>query len=144
MRARGLVCVAVLGIVACLTSCSVPLPWGARLNSDGTVDFAECADGRGRVSFDYLLSDERPGGETGPVEWQIDRVHDVVTEPQIILYGTVPMGFEGAQALPPPDGWSSVEVGSALIYRSELEEGEWVWRDGRLPFIPNVPCEAVR
>ena len=129
-----------------LTGCTPGLDdMGVRLNADGTVDQVLCDSGGG-FSVDYRVGDS---DWSGPVEWEgadawTHPATAASSEGQVIRYGRLPFGASShSTALPPPPGWTVVELSRASFARDELVEGEWVWTTSDWPWIPAMPCGDV-
>jgi len=136
MKRKLLAGAVLIGCLA-LTACTAPISYGVRLNSDGTVDYANCSPGLAEHEVDY-----RVGDEAGVTEWGLTPGIDADLPHTVIEYGVLPDGFTGA-ALPPPRDWTSVDVGFAHYERSELVVDDWVWEDNNFEWIPGQPCMEV-
>jgi hypothetical protein len=135
---RSLAALALVAGCLVLTSCTAPISYGVRLNSDGTVDYANCPSGIYSFEVDY-----RVGEENSYAEWVLlpdDRT--VSMSNRIIEYGVIPDGYTGV-ALPPPEGWTTVEVGPGTFERTDLIIDDWVWEDNNFEWIPGQPCMDV-
>jgi hypothetical protein len=89
-----------------LAGCSVPTPFGMRLNTDGTVDYLICRGSSGVVEVDYGYDSEAIDAEPSP-EW---RAAGPSSGRDVIRYGEEPDGFERGWLEPPPPGWDWVTV----------------------------------
>lgn len=137
-RGRRHICAAAACAVAlALAGCSYVNRVAARLNADGSLDFATC-DARDADSFE--------------VEWQYP---DMTNEPAARVSVTPIVGQVEAgdvfhlDAIVPSDGWEAVWVTSAghdgggisgLFRAQDLESGTWVWNQTGI-FIGTVDVE---
>ena len=125
---------AVVGATLLLTSCTPGIPFGARLNEDGTVDHVVCTGDYG-VLVDYISSSE------STVEWNpLDADGERIRAGGVLYYGQALQGVP-TQSAPPPEDWTEVELTMGGFLRSELEVGRWVWETEFFGFIPDRPCE---
>ena len=116
-----------------LTSCTPGIPFGARLNADGTVDHVVCYGDYG-VHVDYISPSE------SVVEWEpLDAAGERIQGGGVLYYGQALQGVP-TQAAPPPEDWTEVDLTVGDFLRSELEEGRWVWETEYVAFIPDRPC----
>ena len=129
---RVLAATAAVGLLACMTGCSVPSGYGVRLNPDGTVDFVNCLTSSA-LSFDfavdYMMTGSKAQGD--PIEWEASANDPAVVQEnyEVMLYGVAPDGYTTISLLDPPEGWLYVELGGIRAYRGDLIEGEWMWHN---------------
>jgi hypothetical protein len=142
MRRRIGVGVGVAIAILTLAGCSVPTPFGMRLNADGTVDYLICSGSSGVIEVDYGYDSEAIDAEPSP-EW---RAAGPSSGRDVIRYGEEPDGFERGWLEPPPPGWDWVTVSHPWVSaaRDELVEDEWVWfSTADYPWIPEHPCDGA-
>lgn len=144
MGVRRVAAVAVMGVTAMvLGGCSVPTSFGARLNSDDTVDYVICNGEGTRVEVDYLYDGESPWAEDAPeAEWIAKGSRRVGLD--VVRYGDPPEGFVTMVYAEPPANWDWVSFGGESMGRDDLVEGEWVWMyTSDYPWVPEHPCDGV-
>lgn len=128
-----LVGAAAIAVVAAVTSCTPGIPYGARLNADGTVDHVVCSGEYG-VRVDYVSADE------SVVEWDPrDASGERVEAGGVLYYGQSLQGVP-TESAPPPEDWAAVDLTVGEFERSDLEVGTWVWETEFLAFMPDRPC----
>jgi hypothetical protein len=142
-RTRALALVLVTG--ALLASCSVPAPFGLRLNADGTVDSAECYGLPSKFTVDYVTADERADQDLWVAEWVLflgaSATHE---EAEVVRYGEEPPGSVSTALADPPSDWVLVSTSVGSADRDDLVEGEWVWwYTSRYPWEPEHPCDGL-
>jgi hypothetical protein len=143
MRRRRFLTVATALVVVGLVGCSVPQPYGLRLNADGTVDAVECYGMGSNFEVDYRLAGESMSSESP--EWALDVGPDAEHhDPVVVRYGRAPAGSTTTVFEDPPEGWVEVWTSVGSADRGELIEGEWVWRaTSDFPWEPEHPCDGV-
>jgi hypothetical protein len=134
-----------LVIAVALIGCSVPTPYGLRLNADGTVDSAECYGLPSAFTVDYVTSEEIDDQDSWVEEWTLflgaSASHD---EAEVVRYGEEPEGSRSTVLLDPPSDWVFVTTSVGSADREELVEGEWVWwYTSRYPWEPEHPCGGL-
>jgi hypothetical protein len=145
MRSLGRAVALALVATVALVGCSVPSPYGLRLNSDGTVDAAECYGLPSKFTVDYVTSDELDDQDSWVEEWILflgaSASHD---EAEVVRYGEVPDGSVTTELRDPPSDWVFVSTSVGSAARDELVEGEWVWwYTSRYPWEPEHPCGGL-
>lgn len=133
-----------LAMVGLLAGCSVPSPYGLRLNADGTVDAVDCYGLGSNFTVDYRLADEP--WDTDTFEWELligpEAGHG--DDPAVVRYGVAPDGGTTTLLEDPPADWVEVWTSAGSARREELVEGEWVWwSTSRYPWEPERPCAGV-
>lgn len=138
---------ALLGLLAGCTP-GTPRDYGVRLNADGTIDFVDCNG----VLGDFVVRFTGTEGvydDDAPTQWEVDRSASSRIY-QVIEYGTAPEASNTTKLELPPVDWLWVSFGSEswrtgyMEPRSELVEGEWVWRtDEFWSFVPDHACAEV-
>ena len=150
VRRGGVLIVGVLAL-ALLASCTpgTPEDYGIRLNADGTIDFVDCNGIQGHVVVRFSDEEITANDDTLPIQWDVrrtasGRLYDV------IHYGETPAESETVRLEPPPPDWVWVSFGGGRYspgyteQRSELVEGEWVWRNDEVwSFVPEHACAEV-
>lgn len=129
--------IALVVVVALLTGCSYVNRVAARLNADGSLDFATC-DARNADAFD--------------VEWIYPSDSTITPPPptRTPIVGDVEQGdVFRLNTTTPPDGWLAVSVDSVghssgwisgYFDIADLVGGEWVWNQTGI-FIGTVDVE---
>lgn len=143
MRNRRLTAALAIATVGLLAGCSVPKPYGLRLNADGTVDAVECYGMGSSFTVDYRRAGETQSNESP--EWVVtvgpDAEHD---DPTIVRYGLSPQGSTTTVLEDPPDDWVEVWTSVGSAERDDLIEGEWLWRaTSDFPWEPEHPCDGL-
>ena len=138
----------VLGLLAGCTP-GTPQDYGVRLNADGTIDFVDCNGLEGDVVVRFADEVNALFDETALPQWEVRRTK-LGRLFSVIEYGTSFSGETTIALDPPPPDWLWVAFGndpSNSMYvepRSELVEGEWVWRNDEFwSFVPSHACAEV-
>jgi hypothetical protein len=145
MRSRTGIGALALVTAVVLAGCSVPAPYGLRLNADGTVDAAECYALSSQFFVDYVTDDERADEKFWDEEWLLSfGESDSHTDAEVVRYGEEPEGSSSITLEDPPVDWVFVSTSVGSADREELVEGEWVWwYTSSYPWEPEHPCEGL-